>query len=630
MYLFYYKFKEDIIGNFYKIISQKILFDTFKSFKCQQNKFIIYNFQQNSNLIKKKGNHKKMSQQQQQYKGKCNCSFCNKFSEMEGEKNGDEIEECKENQSDSSYQNDQQYEDLKFNYIQDENEQSYNDLNDQQDDEIEQNQNDQNDRQDDEIEQNQNDQNDQQDDEIEQNQIYLDDQWDDEIEQNQNDLNDQQDDEIEQNQINLNNQQDDEIEQNQNDQNDQQDDEIEQNQINLNNQQDDEIEQNQNDQNDQQDEENKLNSPQHGQPFKDEANHYLESDSQMIQDCIGQFSNLKAVQRQNKVNRDFMENFVTQYPTSDLSLPDISFHFKPDGSQAILFYIFCQPEILQKCVAKRNDIAELYYDSKGFTILLVINPKIYYENYEQKYQEFNSNEIPLEVFISNKFENQQKILNKIGLQTKGQIKVFPLIKNLRLRGDLYELFECLNDQFEFNYLNCSDHCFAYYTQSDNLNQLEGLIIGPKDTPYEGIPYTVTIVIPEDYPTEPPKVTFNQQILHPNISESGEICLNILQDKWSTVLTIQKVLVSIVSLLYEKNLDDVYNHYAKTLYKEDPEGFKTLIKKQSILQDSQKLKIDFKQLAKVPINEYNGYNEYEINEEYYNYDDANDYMDVEDE
>ncbi|EAR82782.2 ubiquitin-conjugating enzyme E2 (macronuclear) [Tetrahymena thermophila SB210] len=348
-----------------------------------------------------------------------------------------------------------------------------------------------------------------------------------------------------------------------------------------------------------------------------------DSDLQMIEDWINQFDNLKAVQRQNKVNHDFMKNFVTQYPTSDLSLPDISFHFKPDGSQAILFSIFCKPEILYKCVAKRNDIAKLYYDSKGFAILLVINPKIYYENYEQKYQEFNSNEIPLEAFIYSKFESQQKIFNKFGLQVKRQINIYPLIKNLRLRKDLYELFECLDDQFEFNYSNCSDHCFAYYTQSDNLNQLEGLIIGPQDTPYEGIPYTVTIIIPEDYPIEPPKVTFNQQILHPNISEQGEICLNILQDKWSTVLTIQKVLVSIVSLLYEKNLDDVYNHYAKTLYQEDPEGYRNLIRKQSILQDCQKLKIDYKKLLKVPqklqkvngeydddYNEQNNYDEYD--------------------
>ncbi|EAR82786.1 ubiquitin-conjugating enzyme E2 (macronuclear) [Tetrahymena thermophila SB210] len=397
---------------------------------------------------------------------------------------------------------------------------------------------------------------------------------------------------------------------------------------NSQNNQQDEIQQNQNDQNNQ-------NNPLNDQPFKFEANHNIDNDLQMIKDWIGQFSNLKDVQQQNEASHDFMKNFVTQYPTSDLSLPDISFHFKSDGSQAILFSIFCQPEILQKCVAKRNDIAKLYYDPIGFTILLVIDPKIAYENFDQKHQEFNSNEIPLEVFISNKFENQQKILKEKGLQAKAQIKQFPLIKNLRLRRDLNELFECLDDQFEFKYSNCSDHCFAYYTQSDNLNQLEGLIIGPQDTPYEGIPYTVTIVIPDQYPIEPPKVTFNQQILHPNISEQGEICLNILQDKWNTVLTIQKVLVSIVSLLYEKNLDDVYNHYAKTLYQEDPEEYKTLIKKQSILQDSQKLLIDFKQLAKVPINQQNGYDEYETNDYYNNYegyddDDDNQYMDIEDE
>ncbi|KAL4472686.1 hypothetical protein ABPG74_018635 [Tetrahymena malaccensis] len=293
-----------------------------------------------------------------------------------------------------------------------------------------------------------------------------------------------------------------------------------------------------------------------------------------------------------------MAEFVTQYQTCDQSLQDISFHFKPDGSQAILFSIFCKPEILQKTVAKRNDIVELYYDSEGYSVLLVIDPKIDYKNYDQMHQEFKSNQIPLEFFISSKFEKQQKIFQEIGLATKPQVKIFPLIKNPRLRIDLDELFECLDNQFDFRFNKCSDHCFAYYTQSENLNQLEGLIIGPQDTPYEGLPYTVTITIPEQYPIEPPKVIFNQQILHPNISEEGEICLNILQDKWNSVLTIQKVLVSIVSLLYEKNLDDVYNHYAKTLYKEDPEEYRNLIRKQSILQNAENLKIDFKSMQSI--------------------------------
>ncbi|KAL4486797.1 hypothetical protein ABPG72_006629 [Tetrahymena utriculariae] len=349
-------------------------------------------------------------------------------------------------------------------------------------------------------------------------------------------------------------------------------------------------------------------------------NHNINNDLQMIVDWINQFPNLRAVQNKMQAKHTFMQEFVINYSTCDQSLQDISFHFKPDGSQAIFFSIFCQPEILQKTVAKRDDIAKLYYDSEGFSILLVINPKIDYQNYDQMQQEFDSNQVPLEIFISQKFEEQQKIFRRIGLANKGQVKRFNLIKNARLRIDLDELFGCLDDQFDFDYSSCSDHCFAYYTQSENLNQLEGLIIGPQDTPYEGLPYTVTITIPDQYPIEAPKVKFNQQILHPNISEQGEICLNILQDKWNTVLTIQKVLVSIVSLLYEKNLDDVYNHYAKTLYQEDPLGYRELIRKQSILQKSQNLKIDFKTLIRNECKHSQLEYQYENN----NYDDQDDY------
>ncbi|KAL4472687.1 hypothetical protein ABPG74_018636 [Tetrahymena malaccensis] len=361
------------------------------------------------------------------------------------------------------------------------------------------------------------------------------------------------------------------------------------------------------------------------QQYKPQQNqgHIIDNDLQETIDWINQFPNLRNVKNQKQVMHSFMAEFVTQYQTCDQSLQDISFHFKPDGSQAILFSMFCRYEILQKTVAKRNDIVKLYYDSEGCSVLLVIDPKIDYQNYDQMHQEFKSNPIPLEVFISSKFEKQQKIFQEIGLAAKSQVKKFPLIKNPRLRIDLGELFECLDDQLDFDYKKCSDHCFAYYTQSENLNQLEGLIIGPQDTPYEGLPYTVTITIPEQYPIEPPKVIFNQQILHPNISEEGEICLNILQDKWNSVLTIQKVLVSIVSLLYEKNLDDVYNHYAKTLYQEDPEEYRRLIRKQSILQNAENLQIDFKSLESAKSKEQNeyGYDGYDYGED--NYDSSSD-------
>ncbi len=98
------------------------------------------------------------------------------------------------------------------------------------------------------------------------------------------------------------------------------------------------------------------------------------------------------------------------------------------------------------------------------------------------------------------------------------------------------------------------------------------IIGPPETPYEGGVFTVLIKFPRDYPFKPPRIQFLTPVFHPNINRKGDICLNILRDKWSPALTISKVLLSICSLLNEPNPDDPLVPEAATLYKFDREEY----------------------------------------------------------
>uniref|UniRef100_A0A7S3LQF5 UBC core domain-containing protein n=1 Tax=Aplanochytrium stocchinoi TaxID=215587 RepID=A0A7S3LQF5_9STRA len=92
-------------------------------------------------------------------------------------------------------------------------------------------------------------------------------------------------------------------------------------------------------------------------------------------------------------------------------------------------------------------------------------------------------------------------------------------------------------------------------KDDNLYQWVSTIMGPEGSPYAGGLFFLDIVFPKEYPFKPPKVTFKTRIYHCNINSNGAICLDILKDNWSPALTIQKVLLSICSLLTDANPDD---------------------------------------------------------------------------
>ena len=109
--------------------------------------------------------------------------------------------------------------------------------------------------------------------------------------------------------------------------------------------------------------------------------------------------------------------------------------------------------------------------------------------------------------------------------------------------------------------------------NNNIYNWKAQLFGPQGTVYEGGIFRVNINIPSDYPFRPPKINFETKIYHPNISNTGSICMDILKDKWSPALTISKVLMSITSLLNDPNPDDPLEPDIAKEYREDYEKFK---------------------------------------------------------
>ncbi|CAI2382883.1 unnamed protein product [Moneuplotes crassus] len=111
-------------------------------------------------------------------------------------------------------------------------------------------------------------------------------------------------------------------------------------------------------------------------------------------------------------------------------------------------------------------------------------------------------------------------------------------------------------------------CSAAPVDEDNMYEWLGFIFGPDGTPYEGGTFQVSITYPKDYPFKPPVVKFITKIYHPNVDSDGLIGLDILRDQWNPSLTIDKILLSICSLLDDPNPILCFNHEIGHQYLED--------------------------------------------------------------
>jgi ubiquitin-conjugating enzyme E2 A len=75
-------------------------------------------------------------------------------------------------------------------------------------------------------------------------------------------------------------------------------------------------------------------------------------------------------------------------------------------------------------------------------------------------------------------------------------------------------------------------------------------------------YSLRLTFCDRYPEKPPKVRFTTKMFHPNVYADGNICLDVIQAKWSPSYTVSSILTSIQSLLTDPNVQSPANPVRK--------------------------------------------------------------------
>ncbi|KAK9372666.1 uncharacterized protein V1513DRAFT_419598 [Lipomyces chichibuensis] len=144
---------------------------------------------------------------------------------------------------------------------------------------------------------------------------------------------------------------------------------------------------------------------------------------------------------------------------------------------------------------------------------------------------------------------------------------------------------------------------------DNFFEWECLIQGPEDTPFEGGVFPATLTFPKDYPLSPPAMKFTCDMFHPNgksiwtsvveyivlnwinvVYKDGTVCISILHapgddpnmyesasERWSPIQSVEKILISVMSMLAEPNDESGANIDACKVWRNDRAEYNRMVK-----------------------------------------------------
>lgn len=139
--------------------------------------------------------------------------------------------------------------------------------------------------------------------------------------------------------------------------------------------------------------------------------------------------------------------------------------------------------------------------------------------------------------------------------------------------------------------NPPDGITAGPVSEDDFFLWDCLLSGPENSSFEGGLFPATLKFPRDYPLSPPVMTFQCDLWHPNVYKNGEVCISILHpagddpmhyeqasERWSPVQSIEKILLSVMSMLAEPNDESPANIDAAKMWRNHPDQYERIVKR----------------------------------------------------
>ena len=110
--------------------------------------------------------------------------------------------------------------------------------------------------------------------------------------------------------------------------------------------------------------------------------------------------------------------------------------------------------------------------------------------------------------------------------------------------------------------------------------------GPEDSLYEGGYFKAVLEFPDDFPNNPPSMTFKSKMWHPNIYSDGKVCISILhapgmdamnasekpEEKWRPIIGVESIIMSVISMLNDPNIDSPANLDASVQFRDDVKAY----------------------------------------------------------